>query len=284
MPSRWDTVKLDLGREDKRRAERAERRFSERAKGRHIVPNIRADRFLRKDALRKIAKMFALLADARVREFEDHYRELCKTIVLKGGTVPERSVPSVLGRAVDHESWLADLSWDKTNPTLTYDKAKRLVERFMLGHLTTADRLALPGVMTSPYAAWVTWDRDSGGVRPAFAQFGDDDADSIRISLGLEAEAMGDPILVINYRPRSIEQLFRPTVGDAGLHLRFFPPPAHIKDFGLTRPWEDWPGKEGLGLAFSAEPMPEALHRKAAMEHIETIELHRGFRASSNTP
>lgn len=282
--SKWERAKSALSDPDRDRAEAAESVFSIGEHTIHIFTNIREERFIDTPSMQKIAQFVADRPDHDIVKFLEDYALFCIgygdpafTLTLKGGSVPTSSVPKRMGRAIELDKWTDDLSHDAANRDIEHSEAKAIMERLLLKRPSVADELAFPTMNMSPWAAWVTWDLDSDGEEDPFEKF-KGDADSIRISLGLEAETPGVPILTIAYFDHAVTALYRPTIADAGVYPWFFPPPPQYNDHGITRPWRGWEGKRTGGRDFKAIPMPEALHERITMDALRDLDVHLGHR------
>lgn len=281
--TKWEHAKSTLSDVDRVRAEKAESVYSIGQDTNHIFANIRTERFIDSSSMKKVAQFVATRPSHDTAKFLEDYTQLCigngniaLSIVLKGGTMPATKIPKKLGRAIEPEKWMDDLSHDAANKDIQHSEAEGIITRLLMKRPSIADQLAYPTINMSPWAAWVTWDLASEGIEEPFFQFENDEADSIRISLGLEAETPGAPILTMTYYDHAISSLYRPTIGDAGTYPRFFPPPPQFNDHGITRPWPDWEGKRKGGRDFKALPMPEALHERATMDSLREIDIHLG--------
>src|SRR5262249_48612246 len=145
----------------------------------------------------------------------------------------------------------------------------KLVSRMISGHLTAIDKRILARLKMARYGTWVTWDRASRGQVDPFSFSQRRCADEIRANLGLSNVGIGRSILLITYSSVHAGILHRPTCADAGLYLRFRPPPAPppaIMDaHGLTKPWEEFPGvRPDIVKHLVLTPRPEGLHTPIA--------------------
>jgi hypothetical protein len=244
-------------------------------RGRHIVLSLKTDRFLPVRAMRRIQDILASSANSGDAKTSDDYKLLCYSHVLRGGSV-RTPTPPIFGRAIEEEA-LLDAMLPANHPRIPVDKLRSLVGRLVAGTMTRADMRALPSIKMAPFGIWVTWDRASGGANDPFAFSSARCADEIRASLGLSTLAVGHPILLITYSSAGVPQALRPTCADAGLYLRFEPPPAPPPPandaFGLTKPWEEIPGlPEAIFERLDVAPRPEAVHG--------SITVPRGIRIS----
>ncbi len=229
--------------------------------GRHIMPSLRRDRFISEPAMQALASSLKSAASRGTKAVADDYRRACFRHVLSGGKITPLVMPKQVGRAIEETDFIAGLCL--ANTRILQRDIRRLVLRMASNNLTGTERLALGGMFMSPYAAWVTWDRTTGGAAPPFTFSSKGCADEIRASLGLPSRRMGKPILLVVYGGAAPSEIFRPTCADAGLYLRFEPPPAPPPEdhdhFGLTKPWEEFPD-----ATYEPKPQPEGVHAKLA--------------------
>lgn len=265
----WKKVRRNLDPINRSKLDAVAVKLAAAPGGRHVISNIKADHFISTRIMKEIVNLFCKLHRRRVDHILQQYDQLCIDYKLQGGVVPISHKPKKLGRAIEKSPWVSVISDPLLNMDFAKSEAKQFVDRFIRNRLRTSDRMAMPRLRMSPYAAWVTWNLDSVGNQHPFSGL-KKNSDSVRASLGLNQRYFGKPILILEYQNHAISELHRPTIADAGLHLRFQPPDENVKEHGLTRPWEDWPGTKNL----IAKPLPEALHKSQTMDCLKTITLY----------
>jgi hypothetical protein len=229
--------------------------------GRHIVSALRADHFLPPLAMKKFQAFFLGADWTRDRDMVDEYGQLCIQHVTLGGKIKAKPLPRRIGRALERESFIQQVF--AGNGHIRKKDVVKLVDRLVTGTTTHTDNAVLSGLKMTPYAAWVTWDETTAGDEDPFGFSKPSCADDIRANLGLSTEGYTQPIILIEYSGSDVLALLRPTCADAGLFLRFEPPPPKFKPYGLTKPWEEFPppcsnSKRDKQLTF--KPRAEGLH------------------------
>lgn len=233
------TLHFDAG--EQLAIERSALEFAGQARGRHIVAGLQAERFLGSDEMRVIQD-FLLHADWLNYDVTTKaYGRLCYGLVLRGGKIRGRT-PQMLGRAVEPAAFAKTVcDANRGRPRLRAVSA--LLSRVADGTANNVDQDALSRLQMAEFASWVTWDADSRGRAPPFSFSTPLCADEIRGSLGLSQIGIGKPIYLMNFASSDAPKpITRPTCADAGLHLRFEPPPLGELAFGWTKPWEEVPG------------------------------------------
>ncbi len=240
--------------------------------GGHIVSNLKIESFIAQKSMAEIAGCLIRHSTKSAGVMLQEYMNTCFANVLRGGKVKRSAVPKLIGRAVEKDAWISSLI--SANPSMSRRYVRDFVERLLVGRLRRIDVLNMSAMQMSPFAAWVTWDLSSGGDDRPFHAFRRENADSIRGSLGLDDSSLGTSIVLIEYKPKAVGELYRPTVADAGLHLRFLPISDPKADFGRTRHWESHPSTiNGQAANLLLEPMPEALHSPTTMDTVGVSEL-----------
>jgi hypothetical protein len=231
--------------------------------GRHIVSSLRKERFLPIRRMRKIQEFFLGADWSDLEKAIKAYQSLCYDHTLRGGPIRIRPVPEYVGRAVEEKA-LVEAVFRANGGTMLRKRIGQMLRRQAFGLATRADLAFLATLKMAPYGTWVTWDAASNGRDDPFVFSVLNCADQIRASLGLSMSGRRQPIFLMVYRSAGVPALLRPTCADAGIDLRFAPPPKAEDKYGLTKPWEEIPDADPAalkGLVFN--PRPEAVHSPA---------------------
>lgn len=236
--------------------------------GGHVLRNLKNDRFLRLSVAKKLVDLFLRL-DPRtdIKAFQSEFFKICRNNVLNGGEIKLRPNPPRIGRAADYDSHVAAISRINGRPL---SMVERLLMKLEASSLISSERAELARMAMSGYAVWITWDRDTNGNASPFAFLKDDCAYDLRRALGLEISSSAIAnrrVITYTYSSGDVRKLIRPTVADAGTHLRFQPregpPPKEADWYGLTLPWPDDPlGKHSDEDGTYPPKCPEALHER----------------------
>jgi len=216
--------------------------FAGRGNGRHIVASLQKERFLDPDDMQKVQ---SFLLGANWSDYDlmtETYQNLCFGMVLKGGRIRGRR-PTTLGRAAEPLAF-AKTVCEANGGTPRLRTLSLLLSRLASGSPSRIDQDALIRLRMAKYASWVTWDQTTTGAAAPFSFSATLCADEIRGSLGLSSVGFGRPIYLMTFpSEEGPKPIRRPTCADAGLQLRFEPPPVGHNAYGLTKPWEEVPGR-----------------------------------------
>ena len=239
----------------------------ESALGQRILANLRRERFLSKESMAELLKVFLYRGEAGSEQWErlrQDYVSVCRRLVLQGGLVPSGCQPTLIGRAVPLARLVNGVLDALQGQLVLRDHVQSFVD----------DLLAKPsprigGVQAkwpmARYASWVTWDPDNSGNDP-FHFCGKGSAIIIAANLGLPwSYEYYNPslVLLVCQKPNKC-YLVRPTVADAADHEYFQPPdPLVGSDHGWTVPW---PAAtiSSFGGHTKLKARPEALHAPIA--------------------
>lgn len=264
----WDQALVGVAQADADRIEEGAKIFaSSRGEGRHVVSSLKLEHFLPADKMTAFHRFFATADWSDPDGYLRDYTDICIAHVLQGGAILGTPIPQKIGRAVE-EAAFVDGVYKGNRKKIPRWRISELVDRLGRRPLSGVDRRALSKLPMSQYAAWVTWESNSGGVEDPFVFSAKECADEIRASLGLSVHALGQPILLVVYASSDAPEILRPTCADGGLFLRFEPPPDYFHDHGLTKPWEELPvapsrkataaGRRAAKAVF--HPRPEGVH------------------------
>lgn len=238
--------------------------FATTQSGRYIADNLNKEHFLDVSAMREIQALFLVSHPGASLSRLNEYKTTCIRHVLKGGPVRLSAPPVKIGRAVEEKS-LVDAIFYSSGRRIPRRALSAIITRLVSGSATSTDLSVIASLHMSQWAVWITWDEVSNGVGDPFNFSKPACADTIRASLGLSMNGIGQRIILLVYPSARTAAMYRPTCADAGLFLRFKPPPLDKDDFGLTKPWEEMPRelkKPGRPRVNRFPPRPEALHEK----------------------
>jgi hypothetical protein len=259
--SSWATaLKTYFTDADARRVEESAQFFETKTGvGRHIVPSLLRDHFFPVPGMREIQDFFLQANWSFTPNMIQQYGQLCISHVSTGGPIKTPTPLRHIGRALE-ENTLINNVFTANGRKVPRKVIAKLIDRLVANQTTAVDNSVLKRLKMSPYAAWVTWDFDSSGYEDPFAFSAPLCADEIRANLGLSMESFGQRIILLVYSSADAPSIVRPTCADAGLFLRFEPPPADFDLHGLTKPWEEMPFKKKRSNPPDFRPRPEALH------------------------
>lgn len=227
--------------------------------GREIVRNVNPlERFLPADDMKPILAVVYGFRSKSITALPDAYQLECFNHTRQGGEVSDPK-PTFLGRAVERDAFIGWLYKKYRGYFHTRAFVRDFVRRLLSGDPLTTYESA---ILTSPYSAWVTWEKSPSPTDPfGFAV----DADHLRACLGLAPPRWhGRPAILIVYERNPGLTVHRPTVADAGLHRFFEPPPIGNDEHGLTKTWPSSLRK----LSTAPIPRPEAVHAPDTMERL----------------
>lgn len=244
--------------------------------GPRVVANLRKERFLSSTDLRSLLQVFLRHSQLRQINWDSvkkDYVVACRGLSLRGGDVPRRALPKLIGRAIPPDRLINNVL-DALQGKLVL---RSHINDFVHDVLTSPSPIIEGDQANWPmarYASWVTWDDSASGNNPfGFAVTGE--AIEVAACLGLPWSYVNpNPSLVLLVCDRPDEcRLKRPTISDAADH-EYFEPPDLLRggNHGWTMPWQS-PTVTSTGREVTLISRPEALHSPITFKHLRTTML-----------
>ncbi len=198
-------------------------------------------------------------------KFEVNYQKKCWSLALQGGNIKIKKTPTLLGAAVEYETFFKHLKVCFTNHGLVCsdiiikDFISRLQEGRLSKNLGNLIRL-------KPYSVWATWnENDLSGLPFDYAKT--NLADEIRANMGLKRDAvdLSPALLLFVYSSPSHIEAKRPTIADAELSEYFQPPPESFDQHGWTVVWQN----EIRFKGYNIKQRPECIHDSILLSQLK---------------